>query len=328
VILPNHHLPLAILLLAALALTASPTRGDDTYTVRLSRRDRRGDKDVIERVSGRLVNDSTKYEGVAEPIERETISGYRLVADFKVLDADDAGNSLSEALTIRSWTATEEYDDAESPVLPRGAKVVARAGSEKTQYTVDGAKPNKRVLRHLESVLSLSPADKVVHNDDVFGSKERRKIGETWPINREKAAELYSDDQSIARPQDISGTVTLVGLETYNGRRCLRIAADVKIDKFQILEPVTTKPTTPTTAPSPLKMTVVSLLMSNHTDWLVDLEGERQREWISFSSIYHYVMEGSYGGPRFHTVQTVRRDTQIRSLRDVATTATAPAPVP
>src|SRR5947207_12301929 len=105
----------------------------------------------------------------------------------------------------------------------------------------------------------------------------------------------------------------LVVLVTFNRRRCLRNAADLKIDKFQILEPLTTKPTTPTTAPSPLKMKVVSLSMTSHTDWLVDLQGDGQREWISFSSIYHYVTEGSYGGPRFHTVQTVRRDTQIRS---------------
>jgi len=68
-----------------------------------------------------------------------------------------------------------------TPLIPAGTKVVTSLSGKKTLFEVGGRPANIAENKHLSLVAQLSsdgPTD-----DDIYGSRARKKTGESWPIN-------------------------------------------------------------------------------------------------------------------------------------------------
>jgi len=67
-------------------------------------------------------------------------------------------------------------------------------------------------------------------DDKIFGTREPKSIGDSWPINIRMAAASLKDTGIVVSPDHLSGTVSLVGRERIAGIDCLSLQAEVRAD--------------------------------------------------------------------------------------------------
>jgi hypothetical protein len=118
---------------------------------------------------------------------------------------------------------TQLKDAQTQALLPPGTKLLKSPVDEKWQYTVDGTPVSEEAKDALETLLGSSVG--AVGDDDIFGSKEPRAVGERWSINVEKMKE---DDLDFD-PQGAAGSTRIVAVRQVDGVECLEIEAEMTI---------------------------------------------------------------------------------------------------
>src|SRR5215218_3112753 len=83
-------------------------------------------------------------------------------------------------------------------------------------------------LRVLVSLPNLGD----VSADNVFGSREPRKVGESWPANPEALAKWASREGFVVDKKSVSGTLKLKGLQTVNGVPCLLVTGRAVVEPW------------------------------------------------------------------------------------------------
>src|SRR6185295_1090587 len=81
----------------------------------------------------------------------------------------------------------------------------------------------------LPAVLSLHKSEGHTRDSAMFGGTKPRKVGESWPVDADAAADVYRENDLVIKPKDITGTVKLLDVQRYNGRECLHVAVDMEI---------------------------------------------------------------------------------------------------
>jgi hypothetical protein len=303
-------------LLAAVAHAA-----ERAYVIHFDEADHKGDRTSFERVSATMVHNATKLDTQDEPTESETTIGMRLLGDWEVLDVEEAAaNSTAESVIIRSWTRKLEHDgnviSEDKPVLPPGTKVIARLRDDETKYTIrnpdddEETDPPREVKSLLSGVMALHKSSGHTRDSAMFGGTKPRKVGESWPVDADAAARIYRENLMDVRPQDIGGTVKLLDVQTYNGRECLHVAADVNIASFRPLS--ATKPAQDRDGDDDYQ--VKSSSMTSRVEWLIDAAGD-EKHYASFSTVRKSHGEGKTPDGKHYAVdQTLRQETRIRRL--------------
>lgn len=150
-----------------------------------------------------------------------------LIVDAEVIDVDDHGHTTEEASTIRAFTG-QTKTTAEKPILQPGQKILAKIQGHETTFIIDGKPADKSLAPLLNQFFHLTPSDEVTP-DDVFGSTTPRRVGDSWPINPDRMAASFLDTQYEVDPKNISGTVHLASVETYENQPCIKLQADVTV---------------------------------------------------------------------------------------------------
>jgi len=205
---------------------AAPEQG---YVVRLTRPERVGDKYNVflvgreqskERttVAGRLVRDASTgrevvFEGVAE-----------------VLAVDSRLQATRTAFVVKRCVSKEK--DHATDVLRPGQKVVVEEEGGRTRYSVDGAPASPEVAQVLSAVLVGRKADAPTA-DDIFGAKERKRVGDEWTINSEAAARDLASVGVRVSPSNISGKTKLLGARKQGGTELLEVRATMALNGFE-----------------------------------------------------------------------------------------------
>ena len=70
--------------------------------------------------------------------------------------------------------------------------------------------------------------------DELYGPKGPQKIGGSWSVSPEAMAEDLKRHEYLVKPDAISGTVKLNGLEKANGVQCMNITGDMKVAKAKM----------------------------------------------------------------------------------------------
>ena len=128
-------------------------------------------------------------------------------------------------------------------VLARGKVILAVLQNKSGEFTVDGAPADDRLKKFLERVL---PGNDDNESDEaVFGSAVKRKPGDCWPINAERAAEEFKNEKVTFDKKSISGQMCLESSAMVDGAECLNMkgfmnvgemkypGVDIKIDKSE-----------------------------------------------------------------------------------------------
>jgi len=112
-----------------------------------------------------------------------------LSADVTVLETNPAGWATRKAFTIldsRFAKGTEV-----GPLLPRGTIVLASIENGETIYHVADKRVDDEIATALRWVISLHVAG--VDDDELFGTKQRKAVGQTWKVDVKAINKLLNE---------------------------------------------------------------------------------------------------------------------------------------
>jgi TonB family protein len=198
-----------ILLVAALVALSllSISVSAQNYDIRLTRSFKVGDKHHYTATGSQLQRAEVTAGSRVLRTSEEKFT-YELSAEVTILETDGHGHITSESLVISNFKLLN--DGTTSTPLPQGAVVVAAVEGDKTVFKVNGKPVDTDAAKVLSAAVTLftgGPDD-----DEILGTRSRKRIGENWPINVDAASAFLKEIGAQAKKEDIKGTMTLEGV--------------------------------------------------------------------------------------------------------------------
>jgi hypothetical protein len=172
-------------------------------------------------------------DGAPRPA-RELNYTFELVAACEVLAVTDKGHENKLQLTIEKLTRTA--GGKATDVLPAGTVVVAARVDIKTTFAVGDVPVTPATANLLETGGVHLAVDHEPGDDEVYGTHERKKVGDTWSINAAAAAESLAKRGLPVDPSKITGSATVAELTEQNGIPAIRV--DAKFGMHGITPPM------------------------------------------------------------------------------------------
>lgn len=211
---------LIIAALLPLALTAKD------YTIKLHRPAQVGEKFRVE-LSGSEATTTARQVGDEEEAETEKWSA-RLKGIVTVLKVSPLGGVVKLQVNVESFTTTEGKFTDEA--LPKGAVIRGEDGEDENRFEnwdedLKVASPLRegRTVEALKILFSFDEMDAQETDDDVFGTKEKKKVGDSWKLNPKALAVSAKRDKVTIDPKKATGKITLVGVVRVRGHECLEV---------------------------------------------------------------------------------------------------------
>lgn len=193
-------------LLAALFCGLLATATAQDYEIKLVRTVKVGDKYGVVATGTAEQHVTMTVSGQPAP-PRDQVMSASLTAKAEVLAVTAGGREAKSRFTITKLTRTSGPQTDEP--LPAGTVVVAERTGTKTEFKVGDAPVAPEVGKVLGLLISLE-SDQGANDDVVFGSKARRKVGDSWPIDSSAAAaDAATKGGMKIDPANITGTTTL-----------------------------------------------------------------------------------------------------------------------
>jgi hypothetical protein len=164
---------------------------------------------------GRVVSDQTEGFSVEFGMD-ETVLEYRTDGGIK-----------KETLTVNSCVVRRNASAKQ--LLPKGTVIVADVEDGNKVFRINGQPVDKQVEEVLDAIGSISSGSVHESDDDVFGTREARKVGDTWSINSALAVRSLLEDKLLASEDDTKGTVTIEKKMTIGAEDCLVISGAMDI---------------------------------------------------------------------------------------------------
>jgi len=103
--------------------------------------------------------------------------------------------------------------------------------------TVDGRPADEALRDALDAVLSLTIA-KAPSDDEIFGTRNRQRIGASWPIQAEVARQSLGDKLMRVPEGAVSGEMRLVAVDknARTGIECQEIVGRMEVSPFEIVD--------------------------------------------------------------------------------------------
>jgi len=149
-------------------------------------------------------------------------------SDDKALEVDKNGEPSKVSLTVDKCILKQ--GGAEKPLLAKGAVVSASAKDDKKVFEIAGQPVDAETAEALDLVVGLGRNR--ASDDEIFGTKERKKVGDRWAMNAELAAKELQDVMkgSTVKKEDVAGTVTLDKVVKVGTTDCLQISAEMTVN--------------------------------------------------------------------------------------------------
>jgi len=210
---------LGVLLTAGL-LNAAHAQAD--YEIRLHRPAKAGERYRLTAVGHDTKSSTATTPGRAPRVNREAL-GVELEGVVTILEAGPNGARKWE---IRIERAFREQEGERAELLPAGTTVTEQRRGVSQTFEVNGRAALADVALALGLVLSETSID---NDDELFGSRQRRKVGERWSVDPARVAELFSRDQGGRRmaitARDVSGSARLARVAPCGPASCMTIEA-------------------------------------------------------------------------------------------------------
>jgi hypothetical protein len=207
---------------------ASPAAAPD-YAIKLDRPEKVGAEYRLTATGRQSGVSKVTVDGKAQPPEKMDMA-VDFDAAVKVLEVDKNGEPSKITLTMDKCSV-KEGETAAAEVLPKGTVVSAFVKGMKTIFEVNGKAVEPATEEALKLVIHLGTGGS--GNDAGFGTNQRKKVGEQWPINAEVAAQDAQRHDIKISKDDIKGTVKLVGAVKVGATECLDIQAEFTADRIK-----------------------------------------------------------------------------------------------
>ena len=221
-----------ILAYVVVFLTASNLLGQE-YEIHLTRADQVGDKSEMEAVSSQSSLMSISRQGQLQKnnsTQTVTLEGIKTV-----LEVDGSRIATKLSVVVSRFVVARDGKENEQEALAKGAQIVAQWEQGETVFFVNGKKASEDIAVIL---LDFFPSHTTKATDDeIFGTNERKKVGDTWPVNSIKAAADLSSKVSEISPENIKGITKLEKIVENEGIQCLRINGNIEFNGAELPVP-------------------------------------------------------------------------------------------
>lgn len=151
----------------------------------------------------------------------------------KVLELGPRGNPHRASVTVH--LLTREAGGETTALVAPGSVIDAHIENGKKVFSIQ----DKTLEGEAEPVLgaiSILGLDDRPSSDDAMGSRERRRVGESWPMRAEEAAKVMSAGAGAFKidPRNLKGTVTLAGKKEERQVPCLEYRYEFEVKDQRI----------------------------------------------------------------------------------------------
>jgi len=230
---------LGLLVLASLPATVTSVRAESKdYEIRFSRPFSVGDKYSISISNEENKDNKIIIEGKLKQhqIEHTTVT---LEADEKILGIDKQGRITKASYSVAKCSFSSKNKSEE--LLKKGTVFTAYLKEDETVFEIDGKLIEDKVAAKLRSLISLHKYEE--SEDDMFGTKARRKPGDKWPISSKAFINLYKkhlNKKKLDTPllqKDVSGTFHFDKILNNEKQEYMELIGNVKISKHPFAFP-------------------------------------------------------------------------------------------
>jgi hypothetical protein len=225
-------LKITSVLTAAVGLLLCPAALAQDYEIRLNRPMTVGQEYQVSATGRESQKATVTVNGQAVKNENQE-SAIEVELAAKVLEVDKNGDPSKASLKIGK--CLEVTGEKQTPLVPAGTVVLASLKNKEPVFEIDGQKASPEAQRALSQVYSLGKGG--ANDNQVFGTAERKKVGDRWAMNSELAAKDAAANGIDVKPEDIKGAVTLEKIVKAGGTDCLQLAAEINIARFAPLVP-------------------------------------------------------------------------------------------
>jgi len=154
-----------------------------------------------------------------------------------VLKTTKGGGKKKILIVIEKFMITEEGFKFEG--LPKDTRLIASLKDRELVFAevLEGQEEGKPLaegieLDALQQVISLDDEGDV-NDDDIFGSKGKRKVGDKWSVNKDKAIEDFRKDEIVIFADRFKGETKLAGVVKVKGVECYRLTGSFVATQFR-----------------------------------------------------------------------------------------------
>jgi hypothetical protein len=194
------------------------------YSIRLHRPQQAGEKSrMTVRLTERQERRLTFGEQVREKKESQTVE---FAATEQVDSVDDKGHVTKATFTVDKCLRTVQTGSTN--LIPKGTVITASGKNGKTIFTYQGgeAVPDEasQLLLSFVSIYNGGADD-----DEIFGTRGRKKTGDSWPINVEAARRDFQKKQPELTLESVNGSTKLKRVARFSGMDCLELEAFLQL---------------------------------------------------------------------------------------------------
>ena len=211
-------------LLVSFLFTAVLAHAASDYAIQLTRKITVGDHYRVTATGSDEQAANATVDGQPMPPRGESLA-VELVADCEVLAVSPAGREAKARLVIVKFVRLAAGQPVD--LLPAGTIVDAEKTGDKTIFTVGDTKVAGPVAKAFETAGIGMFGDDTATDDTVFGTTERKKVGDSWAINAAAAAADLAKKKIPATADKLNGEVKLVEVVQQDNQPVLRISATV-----------------------------------------------------------------------------------------------------
>jgi len=223
-------------ILIAAALTARGQTPEKTFDVRFDRTFKVGQVFTV------TTADAARASQKTETPDGQTMSASNfrrtvLEAEVRIEKVDTKNLPVLAAITLKRLTVQsvaagqEQRESDPKEILPAGTAISATYLDGVPTFSLAGAKPIPpdalAALRREFHPTQLT--------DDVFGTPDKKKIGDTWPVDT-KAMKADMTDPQAVDPRVFTGDVTLKAQRNVTGVNCLQFEAVLHSNTIPFLQ--------------------------------------------------------------------------------------------
>lgn len=200
---------------------------EDAYEIRLARAMKAGDRfDVSVKMA---LDDSvaTSFDG-DEVENNQTVVACRLTGELNIVAVTSKGQPMEVRLKLKTVECIE--DGQPSAFFKAGDELHLKKDEPDNLAEVNGEPAEDIQTQVIESILSVE-SEGDVSDDDVFGTKEKVKVGAEWPLNAKAAmADFARQGITELKPEDFTGTAKLMEVTTFANQPALRVRMESKVN--------------------------------------------------------------------------------------------------
>ncbi len=213
----------------ALALAPCSALFAQDYEIRLDRPDPVGSKCHLAMVGKQSTSQVVKQ---GDKVLQDKSSKFAVEAELvaTVLAVSEKGAHTRVKIEVEKLVRIE--GDARRELVPKGSVItVSWDGKEQAFDMAGGLDPDTEESLRLLNLVSENPNGPT--DDEIFGTKERKKVGDRWEGNSELMAKDLTRFGILVKKEDLKSTATLEKVVQVGKTECLQLNCAFTCDKFE-----------------------------------------------------------------------------------------------